>query len=76
MGIFKKRRKAYFGKNIEPSCEYCTHSIKKDEQITCSVNIQDTAAGCKKYSYNPLKRIPKTAPLIKKGNYNDKDFSL
>ena len=67
-----------FRKNIERRCSYCIHSTKLDEdQVLCSkTGIQPMDASCRKFSYDPCKRIPgnMTAPDFTK--YENEDFSL
>ncbi len=71
-------KKKLFGNNVKPSCKYCVFSTScEGEKITCSkfgvVKAYDAAA-CKKYEYNPLKRIPKKELSLAKSAVNDIDF--
>ena len=54
--------KNLFDKKISPSCEYC-HIGKKfldDGTILCvNSGVVDPSYHCKKFKYDPLKRIPK-----------------
>lgn len=55
-------KKQYFGNTIEPKCEYCMFGSldKTGKNILCTkvgVVTRDYPA-CKKYVYNPLKRVP------------------
>jgi hypothetical protein len=66
-----------FGKNIEPSCEYCEFGNKtKDEQmVLCIKNgVVSPTYSCKKYIYSPLKREPKPPLVVTR--YKKEDFEL
>ncbi len=65
-----------FKKNISPSCEYCCYSkkIANDLMGCVKYGITNKENCCKKFKYNPLKRIPKKPkPIL---NFNKKDFIL
>jgi hypothetical protein len=67
-----------FRKNIERRCSYCIHSTKLDEdQVLCSkMGIQPMDASCRKFSYDPCKRIPVKAKALDFSKYQEEDFSL
>ncbi|MFI3325475.1 MAG: hypothetical protein R3Y35_04795 [Clostridia bacterium] len=69
---FKKKKKAVFGENIEPRCEYCRFNLKDNYEVACPYKKDDNV--CKKYVYDPLKRSPMPKPKLK--NYSPNDFSL
>ncbi|WP_099204049.1 hypothetical protein [Scatolibacter rhodanostii] len=75
MSLFRRKKKL-FGNYIEPSCDYCSHNAGKKENIHCSLQLVFSDKGCKKFEYNPLKRIPKVQPVLKKDGYTADDFSL
>ncbi len=69
-------KKKLFGNNIKPSCKYCNMAKSSDgEKIMCEkfgeVKAYDS---CKKFEYNPLKRIPKKELSLAKSAVNDIDF--
>lgn len=69
-------KKKLFGNNIVPSCKYCEMgSYQGGEKIVCSkfgeVKPYDS---CKKFIYNPLKRIPKKELSLATSAVNDIDF--
>lgn len=69
-------KKALFGNNIKPACKYCAlGTAASGDTITCSkfgeVKSYDS---CKKYVYNPLKRIPKKELQLANSAVNDIDF--
>lgn len=67
-----------FRKKTPRSCTTCLYATDlSDHQLLCSKHgvVTDSYA-CRKYQYDPCKRIPPVmkAPDFKK--YKDKDFSL
>lgn len=66
----KKKKKIMFGHNIEPNCIYCSFNSGTDE-VKCSLRKNEL---CKKYEYDPLKRVPLKKQNLKE--YNSNDFSL
>ena len=66
--------KKLFGKNIIPSCAYCSNGKKdRTKQVFCTKNfkyIKDEikAKKCKKYQYNPYDRVPEVVLNAKENN--------
>ena len=63
MGLFDVFSKGgkYFGKAIEPKCEYCEHGkrTKDGGKVLCTKKgMVDASFHCPKFVYSPLKRIP------------------
>lgn len=67
-----------FRKNIERRCSYCIHCTKlDDEHVLCSKQgLMPTDAACKKFSYDPCKRIPGRMKSPDFAKYENEDFSL
>lgn len=67
-----------FRKKIEKSCSYCAHGTKlNDEQILCMKRgVVSPDRKCRKFEYEPLKRIPLKPKAIDFDKYNEEDFSL
>ena len=67
-----------FRKKIERSCSYCLKGTKIDDELTLCIKkgVVSAESKCRKFHYDPCKRIPaKMKPLdIKK--YDEADFSL
>ena len=67
-----------FRKKFQRSCSYCTYGTElADNTILCSKKgIVDPDEGCRKFLYDPTRRIPckQKAPDFSK--YDDSDFSL
>lgn len=63
-----------FGNNIDTSCEYCSNAQKINGIILCKTNREIINGNCSRFKYNPLMRVPKTAPNFPQ--YDPKDFEL
>ncbi len=69
-------KKKLFGNNIKPSCKYCEMATQSEgDKIVCS-KFGDVKAydSCKKFIYNPLKRIPKKELQLANSAVNEIDF--
>ncbi|MBR5022145.1 MAG: hypothetical protein IKY18_02960 [Oscillospiraceae bacterium] len=67
-----------FRKKITPACAYCQWGTTMDEtQILCiKKGVVLAGSKCRKFRYDPCKRIPpKMKPLDTK-KYDEVDFSL
>ncbi|MBQ1537937.1 MAG: hypothetical protein IIZ73_06460 [Ruminococcus sp.] len=56
------KKKNYFGNNISPSCSYCLYGNRSKEgnKVLCErQGLVDADYSCKKWIYDPIKRIPK-----------------
>ena len=65
-------KKKLFGNNIKPACKYCLLCTPGDnDKFSCS-KFGDVKAydSCKKFSYNPLMRIPKKEVLLANSDVN------
>lgn len=67
-----------FRKKIERSCSYCAHSGKIDsETYLCSKKgFVPACHKCRKFKYDPLKRVPSRRKPTDFSQYDDVDFSL
>ena len=67
-----------FRKKIDRYCTYCQHAGKVDEQtMICQFYglVPDTHR-CRKFRYDPLKRVPGRQKLKQFEEFEEKDFSL
>lgn len=67
-----------FRKKISRSCAYCTNGVKlNDEEVLCTkrgmVGIEHS---CRKFQYDPYKRIPPKQKAADLSKYDNDDFSL
>ena len=66
-----------FQKKIEKSCTYCVHGTKLEEdQILCVKKGVVPCKKCRKFTYDPTKRIPPKPKALDFEKYNDVDYSL
>lgn len=67
-----------FRKKLHRACSYCSYST---ELTTCTLlcakkGIVDAAASCRKFRYDPTRRIPGKQKAPDFSQYNEEDFSL
>lgn len=67
-----------FRKKIERSCAYCVHGACIGEgQILCAKKgVRTPDNQCRKFKYDPCKRIPLKAKAFDFSKYDHEDFSL
>ena len=67
-----------FRKKIPRSCSYCIHGTKiDDEQVLCiKRGVVSVSGKCRKFSYDPCKRIPPKPKALDFAKYKDEDYSL
>ncbi len=71
------RKKDFFGATISPACEYCEfgHRAADPRMILCSKRgVVSPYYHCKRFAYDPLRRIPKRQPKLP--SFTAEDFSL
>ena len=67
-----------FRKKIERRCEYCARSTKlDDETVLCTKKgIRTPDSKCRKFTYDPTKRIPPKPKTPDFDQFSKDDFSL
>lgn len=67
-----------FRKKISRCCAYCNRGTKlNDEDILCARRgIVSAQSSCRKFSYDPCKRIPPKQKSSDFSQYTPEDFSL
>lgn len=67
-----------FRKKIDRACAYCQYAAKLDEEtVLCSKKgTQAPDNKCRKFKYDPCKRIPAKARALDFSKYDGEDFSL
>lgn len=67
-----------FRKKIPHACSYCAHGGKVDDQTVLCRKKGFVAASyrCRKFKYDPLKRVPPRTCVQDFSKYRDEDFSL
>lgn len=71
------RRSKLFGNTIEPACTYCANGQPAPDKVMILCKKYGPVAPyykCKKFVYNPLKRVPKRRPKLPV--YHKEDFEL
>lgn len=70
-------KKTLLGKNVSPKCIYCETGIVTDDRksVLCKKKgVMQPDSFCRKFRYDPLKRVPETAKL--NTDFSKEDFSL
>lgn len=67
-----------FEKDIDPRCAYCKRGVALDEdQIMCvKKGIVSPAGSCRKFKYDPLKRVPPKPMSADFSHLKEEDFVL
>ena len=67
-----------FRKKHPRSCSYCTYGTQVDNgQVLCMKRgIVDGSKPCRKFSYDPCKRVPPRPKALDFKKYDDEDYSL
>jgi hypothetical protein len=67
-----------FRKKIERNCAYCVYAGKlNDESMICrKCGIVPATHRCRRFRYDPLKRIPARPKAQDNSKYQEADFTL
>lgn len=67
-----------FERDIEPRCAYCRHGACLDEeQVVCvKKGVVSAAACCRRFQYDPLKRVPPKPLSADFSHLREEDFVL
>lgn len=67
-----------FEKDIEPRCAYCKRGTPLDEeQVICiRRGIVSPAGSCRRFKYDPLKRVPPRPVAADFSHLKEEDFVL
>lgn len=67
-----------FRKKIQRSCLYCAHSTKfsEDQMLCTKQGVVSMYYECRKFRYDPFKRIPSKPKALDLSKYDGDDFSL
>lgn len=67
-----------FEKDMEPRCAYCKRGAPLDEdQVMCvKKGIVSPAGSCRKFKYDPLKRVPPKPLTVDFSHLKEEDFVL
>lgn len=67
-----------FRRSMERSCQYCRFSTKlnEDRMLCAKKGIVEADGECRKFRYDPFKRVPPKPKALDFSKYDDEDFSL
>lgn len=67
-----------FRKNMEKRCAYCASgSLINEREVACPYKgVMDAAGACRRFAYDPLKRVPPRPAALKTEKYSAEDFEL
>lgn len=67
-----------FRKDMEKRCAYCAYGRAVSEtQIVCErKGVMDAADHCRRFAYDPLRRVPPRPAVLKTEKYTAEDFRL
>ncbi len=67
-----------FRKKIQRSCLYCAHGarISQDQVVCAKQGVVSADGACRKFRYDPLKRVPPRRKALNFKQYDEEDFSL
>lgn len=67
-----------FRKKIERSCTYCRNgaTLADGQILCCRKGVVSDIGKCRKFKYDPCKRIPAKQKALDFTQYNDCDFTL
>ena len=67
-----------FRKKIDRDCSYCVYGTRLEgDQILCAKKGMKCAGDkCRKFKYDPTKRIPRKEKALDFSKYDEQDFSL
>lgn len=67
-----------FRKKIEKSCTYCRYgTVLDEEQVLCiKKGVVSPDRKCRRFTYDPLKRVPAKPKALDFHKYDEDDFTL
>ena len=67
-----------FRKNIDPRCAYCQWGAQISEREVACVKrgIMPVEGSCRRFRYDPLKRVPPRPAPLETARLKESDFSL
>lgn len=67
-----------FRKKIERSCQYCANSarLSEDQMLCTKRGVVTIDSQCRRFCYDPFKRVPARPKALDLRKYEEDDFSL
>lgn len=72
--MFGKKKKPLFGAGIEADCALCANWLADGQEGRCRLELNLGEKGCKKFTYDPLKREPRKAPPLRE--FDPEEFKI
>ena len=76
--ILREVSSMIFSKDIDPRCAYCKHGTALDDHtIMClKKGVTSPADQCRRFRYDPLKRLPPKPQTLTFPKFSEEDFTL
>jgi hypothetical protein len=67
-----------FRKDLEKHCAYCVNaSVLSEEEVACPYRgIAKAEDHCRRFAYDPLKRVPPRPAVLGTAKFSEEDFQL
>lgn len=67
-----------FRKDMDPRCAYCQRGAQiNDREVACvKKGIVPMESSCRKFRYDPLKRVPPRPATLETARLNEENFSI
>lgn len=67
-----------FRKKIERSCSYCLYGtpLENGRHLCIKKGVRSSEDACRRFRYDPCKRIPPKAKVLDFSKYEKEDYSL
>lgn len=67
-----------FRKKIEKSCGYCRYGTTLEDGLALCIKrgVVSTTHKCRKFAYDPIKRVPVKPKALDFEKYSEEDYSL
>lgn len=67
-----------FRKKIDPMCAYCAHgtSLESGHILCAKKGFRSQSEKCRRFRYDPCKRVPARPKPLDVSRYDQEDFSL
>lgn len=67
-----------FREKVEPACCYCTYGFEIGVYINCTKKkkLMECDGKCRRFQYDPLKRVPSKPKALDFSKYEEYDYSL
>lgn len=69
---------ALFDRKIDPMCLYCKHGkMLSEQEIACPKRgVQRATSSCRRFRYDPLRRVPPRPKKMDFSDFSPDDFKI